>query len=252
MAWDGAWSNQLLNLIVLSAAQKGFSGFFVYSPYPGPGNLIGSWAAAAGVDQFGNAYPAGLSVEVGSISGIVITGSTFEGTDFIINSSGEFFYSGTPAAGNLVESTASAGGTDSHGNNYVAGQASYGANFATSLNAGFVGFYTGSLAGGWTFTAQVETDAGGDLILSTAGGTLTLAAAGAVTMTGAVQAQSFTSLGDTSVEGTLFVGGSSDTSTNGLTNGQIAGTSGAQSAGTAHTHGPGSYAVTNGQHFHAL
>jgi len=79
-----------------------------------------------------------------------------------------------------------------------------------------------------------------------------LAASGAVTMTGAVQAQSFTSLGDTSVEGTLFVGGSPDTSTNGLPNGGIQGTSGAQSAGTAHTHGPGSYSVTNGMHFHTL
>jgi hypothetical protein len=36
----------------------------------------------------------------------------------------------------------------------------------------------------------------------------------------------------------------------GLTDGTINGTSGGQSAGTAHTHGPGSYAVTNGQHDH--
>jgi hypothetical protein len=236
-----SWTNQLVNLIILSAAQKGFSGFFVYSPAPGPGNLIGSWAAAAGVDPYGNAYPAGLSVEVGAITGIVITGSTFEGTDFIINSSGEFFYSGTPAAGNLVESTASAAGVDGEGNNYVAGHATYAANFASSLAAGFVGFYTGSLAAGWAFAAQLSTDAGGDLIMETAGGTMILAASGAVT-----------SLGDTSVEGTLFVGGSPDTSTNGLPNGGIQGTSGAQSAGTAHTHGPGSYSVTNGMHFHTL
>ena len=247
-----SWTNQLVNLIILSAAQKGFSGFFVYSPAPGPGNLIGSWAAAAGVDPYGNAYPAGLSVEVGAITGIVITGSTFEGTDFIINSSGEFFYSGTPAAGNLVESTASAAGVDGKGNNYVAGHATYAANFASSLAAGFVGFYTGSLAAGWTFAGQLSTDAGGDLIMETAGGTMILAASGAVTITGAVQAQSFTSLGDTSVEGTLFVGGSPDTSTNGLPNGGIQGTSGAQSAGTAHTHGPGSYSVTNGMHSHTL
>jgi len=243
--------SQLVNLIILSAAQKGFSGFFVYSPAPGPGNLIGSWAAAAGVDPYGNAYPAGLSVEVGAITGIVITGSTFEGTDFIIDSAGEFFYSGTPAAGNLVESVASAAGVDSFGNNYIGGHATYAA-FAASLSGGFMAFYTGSLAAGWAFQSQIETDSSGDLILSTASGTLILSAAGAVTITGAVQAQSFTSLGDTSVEGTLFVGGSPDTSTNGLPNGGIQGTSGAQSAGTAHTHGPGSYSVTNGMHSHTL
>ena len=60
------------------------------------------------------------------------------------------------------------------------------------------------------------------------------------------------------ITGTLSVNGSTDTgtptnnstSTDGLTNGQIDGTSGAQSAGTAHTHGAGSYAVNNGQHAH--
>ncbi|HMD22667.1 MAG TPA: hypothetical protein VKH61_01115 [Streptosporangiaceae bacterium] len=143
-----AWTNQLLNLIVLSAAQKGFSGFFVYSPAPGPGNLIGSWAAAAGTDPYGNAYPAGLSVDVGSFTGVSL-----------------FLYSGPPAAGNLLVSVTAAAGADSFGNNYVAGIATYGAGFAASLNAGFVAFYTGSLAGGWTQGATIETDSGGDLIL---------------------------------------------------------------------------------------
>lgn len=46
------------------------------------------------------------------------------------------------------------------------------------------------------------------------------------------------------------VTGTSSTSTNGLPNGQITGTSGGASAGTAHTHGGGSYAVTSGQHSH--
>ena len=42
------------------------------------------------------------------------------------------------------------------------------------------------------------------------------------------------------------------TSNNGLANGTISGTSGAQSAGTAHTHGGGSYAVNDGHHSHTL
>jgi hypothetical protein len=37
-------------------------GIFVYSPSPGAGNLIGSWAAQAGTDQYGNAYPQGLAI----------------------------------------------------------------------------------------------------------------------------------------------------------------------------------------------
>jgi hypothetical protein len=54
------------------------------------------------------------------------------------------------------------------------------------------------------------------------------------------------------IAGTLSVNGTDQTSTVGLPNGGIQGTSGAQSAGTAHTHGPGSFSVTNGQHHHTL
>ena len=46
---------------------------------------------------------------------------TFYGTDYIISSAGIFLYSGTPAAGNLVGSWASAAGTDAFGNTYPLG-----------------------------------------------------------------------------------------------------------------------------------
>lgn len=92
------------------------NGFFLYSPSGGLGNLIGSWATAAGTDVYGNVYPKGLNVTVGSISG-----TTFTGTDFIINSSGLFYYSGTPAAGNLLVSLVGAGvTTDPFGNAVIA------------------------------------------------------------------------------------------------------------------------------------
>src|SRR5579859_5880939 len=143
-----AWTNQLLNLIILSAAQQGFSGFFVYAP--GPGNLIGSWAAAAGTDPYGNAYPAGLSVDVGSFTGINL-----------------FLYSGPPAAGNLIASAASANGTDSFGNHYLAGLATYGSGDATALTAGLITFYTGSLAAGWAVAATQQFFSG--LILMSTG-----------------------------------------------------------------------------------
>lgn len=45
----------------------------------------------------------------------------FFGTDFIINSAGIFFYSGTPATGNLAISIAATAGTDSFGNVYPEG-----------------------------------------------------------------------------------------------------------------------------------
>jgi hypothetical protein len=46
---------------------------------------------------------------------------TFAGTDYIINNSGLFFYSSTPASGNLVMSIASSAGSDSFGNSYPKG-----------------------------------------------------------------------------------------------------------------------------------
>ena len=56
-----------------------------------------------------------------TVNAATFTGSVFEGTDFIINSSGAFFYSGTPASGNLVGSWAQTSGTDGYGNTYPAG-----------------------------------------------------------------------------------------------------------------------------------
>lgn len=50
---------------------------------------------------------------------------TFDGTSFVINNSGAFFYSGTPALGNLIASIAPVSGTDSLGNHYVAGITTY-------------------------------------------------------------------------------------------------------------------------------
>ncbi len=45
----------------------------------------------------------------------------FFGTDFIMNSAGIFFYTGTPAAGNLALSIAPAAGSDAFGNDYPQG-----------------------------------------------------------------------------------------------------------------------------------
>lgn len=46
---------------------------------------------------------------------------TFNGINYVINSHGLFFYSGPPAAGNLVGSWTNSAGADSHGNPYDQG-----------------------------------------------------------------------------------------------------------------------------------
>jgi hypothetical protein len=54
-------------------------------------------------------------------TGVVLIGGTLTGTNFIINSSGAFFYTGTPANGNLFCSIAAAAGADGFGNAYGSG-----------------------------------------------------------------------------------------------------------------------------------
>lgn len=46
---------------------------------------------------------------------------TFNGTDFVINTAGIFFYNGTPAAGNLILAIAQTAGADGFGNPYIKG-----------------------------------------------------------------------------------------------------------------------------------
>ena len=117
---------------------------FVYTSGGPTGALIGSWAGMAGTDPYGNAYPAGLNVSQGSITGV-----TFNGTNWILNNSGLFFYSGTPANGNMIISIAPASGTDAFSNNFPAGIQIYGTgnfgsssgNNSSSLSAGTLQFF---------------------------------------------------------------------------------------------------------------
>jgi len=156
----------------------------------------------------------------------------------IINAAGIFTYSGAPAAGNLIFSDAPASGTDPYGNPYLQGATAYiyfsGQQFAASLsteiasspavsfqNMGSAGVLNPAVYG----NSQSETGAFNQLVLSSGdatgggttsitledqsiGGQIAFANATAVTMTGAaVSAQSFTSAGDISVQGSqLFVG----------------------------------------------
>jgi hypothetical protein len=56
-----------------SLVATGTSGdVLVYSGTPALGNLIGSWSGEASTDSFGNAYPQGLSVDTGVLSGVAV------------------------------------------------------------------------------------------------------------------------------------------------------------------------------------
>ena len=165
--------------------------------------------------------------------------------DTIINSAGVFTYSATPAAGNLILSSAPAAGTDPYGNQYLEGATTYGAGTATQLDSGQLIFYTGSLAAGWTAQANILVS-GTVIELITSGGVIT----SNNTLDNGAGGATFN--GNVTIAGTLSVNGSGNTSTDGLPNGGIQGTSGGASTGTAHTHGPGSFSVTNGQHSHTL
>ena len=135
------------NLIIVSGP---VAGVFVYNGTPGPGNPPIVSITSGSSDPFGNPVVPGLDVTEGSITGTTITGgtitgTTFDGTDFVINSSGAFFYSSTPANGNLIASIARVGGTDAHGNAYLAGFTSYNptaGNIESQLASGKVNLYT--------------------------------------------------------------------------------------------------------------
>ncbi len=89
---------------------------------------------------------------------------TFMGTNYEINSSGAFFYSGTPALGNLIASIANANGTDLQGNAYLQGIASYrnpspGSFYCCVNNQAFTAYYFSNAAcGPWAFQAAIRGD----------------------------------------------------------------------------------------------
>lgn len=94
------------------------TGLFVYNGTPAHGNPPIFWASSATSDPFGNALPNNAT------AGVAGTG-TFSAGNTIINASGSFTYSSAPALGNLIASTASVGGFDTPGNEYLAGNVGY-------------------------------------------------------------------------------------------------------------------------------
>lgn len=115
------------------------------------GALVSSWAAFAGTDPYGNPYPAGFNVG---------PNSQFVGNNFVINATGEFRWSGTPAPGNLIYSDVSVAGNDGHTNATLAGVTNYfnGSGFYVAINLfnGQLGFYSAvTEAGPWTLVSSL-------------------------------------------------------------------------------------------------
>jgi hypothetical protein len=149
------------------------------------GNAIFTWTGAAwAAQQFGtgaiaaNAITAaliaagtvvagiinGTTVTAATINGSTINGSVFNGADFSFAPAGLFFYSGTPAAGNLILTIGTtASGTDPFGNAFQKGNIIVYSGAATytvlgSSAAGNLLLSAGSSGGaGLEFPAQSAT-----------------------------------------------------------------------------------------------
>ena len=55
-------------------------GIFIYRPFAAFNTLAGAWTAAAGVDQYGNPYGAGITLNQGTIQGVSVSNGTILGT----------------------------------------------------------------------------------------------------------------------------------------------------------------------------
>ena len=222
-------SGQIIATRVIIFGPSG--GLFVYNGTPAAGNPPIFWASDATSDLFGNT--------ITPTAGVAGTGQ-FNAGDTIINAAGVFTYSGTPATGNLIVSNTTAAGTDEFGNTYLSGVNTYfwvgGSQFAVSMSTeistspalSFENLSSpGTLNPAVYGNSQTAAGAFNQIVLSSGqssggatpssiavedssvGGKIILTAAGnVITMTGAaVTAQSFTSAGDMSVQGSqLFVG----------------------------------------------
>ena len=185
----------------------------------------------------------------------------------VINPNGIFVYNGVPGPGNQPIATITTKTSDPFGNPVQTGITSYGnANLWAQLLSGILTLNT---IAGQAQSSTISQQGTADLLISTgsvSGGTQALlelqasdSAGGAGTAKAIIQAGAVTMTATSvTITGTLSVNGSTNTavpvpnatSTNGLPDGTIHGTSGPASTGTAHTHSPGSFAVGNGQHSH--
>jgi hypothetical protein len=148
---QGGFSNPLV----------GGGGALVYPSIHSP-NFNQAAKTGWSIDKNGNAFFFGVT-----------TSGAFTGTNFVINSAGAFFYSGTPALGNLIASVTNSTGTDAEGNAYLAGTTTYEFNaaqnifLAASLQQGALIGYSAAVAGGpWTQQGVLSFAGGGTVLFN--------------------------------------------------------------------------------------
>jgi hypothetical protein len=99
-----------------------------------------------------------------------VTGGAFQGTNFVITAAGIFFYSGPPAAGNLLIAIANAAGSDPFGNPFGQGVSIVGPNGAViSLEDNGTGAAMALLAAGMIHNTIPPQIFGGSQLAGTAG-----------------------------------------------------------------------------------
>ena len=70
------WTSNVINQLVIQGTN---AGLFIYNGTPSLGALIGSWASNAGIDPYGNPYPAGINVLAGTLQGVSLSNSVLIG-----------------------------------------------------------------------------------------------------------------------------------------------------------------------------
>lgn len=133
------WTEQIPNLIVIESSVAGFTGFYMYSPAPGKGNLeFQLFVGAHGTDPYGNTVSPGLNMGDWDASGNLLNhfGLDIHGDVFVADSAGVsrleieallgaalWYYPATGKTGGVaaVCAMASDAQTDSVGNKTVPG-----------------------------------------------------------------------------------------------------------------------------------
>lgn len=137
--WGSGWDNQVIGLLIIDAVAGTFSGLFVYSPTPGPGNLVASVTASSGTDPFGNAYIGGVALYDSSGNPRLVMAFSANPNFEMLNAAGSqimnlsslkdamFWYldEGVSGQGPLFASIAPINGNDIFGNTYESGVTSY-------------------------------------------------------------------------------------------------------------------------------
>lgn len=98
------WSATYFTTIIIEGNTPN-TGLFIYAGGPSLGNLIGSWAAQAGTDPFGNSYPAGINVFQGQLTGVAITNALITASTMTNSSISASNMSGSAISGGTIRET---------------------------------------------------------------------------------------------------------------------------------------------------